>query len=197
MTETRKATFRRPYIKLTHILSSDSRRKQKTNPSAAERDSVELWTGCLNGEGRQRALPLEAFSPKWNKRPTRVQRALRHRARHNPGTRFVEVKTGSVSKNPQKLLSFQYLYIIHTIHRVHNFIFFSVASDFKLTSDGEKKQNERKKKQPACYLHVTLQLFTLIKQNNNRMPWRGQCVYRQLQNSDKNHIGVKYFQRFL
>lgn len=39
-------------------------------------------------------------------------------------------------KKPQKLLSFQYLYIIHTIHRVHNF--FSVASDFKLTSDGEK-----------------------------------------------------------
>lgn len=81
-------------------------------------------------------LCLSKLSPKKNQ--TRVQRALRHRARPNPGTHFVEVKTGSVSKkkNPQKLLSFQYLYIIHTIHRVHNF--FSVASDFKLTSDGEK-----------------------------------------------------------
>lgn len=55
---------------------------------------------------------------------------------------------------------------VHYSHNSQSSQFFSVASDFKLTSDGEKKLNERKEKQqPACYLHVTLQLFTLIKRS--------------------------------
>lgn len=114
----------------------EKNKKTKTNPSAAESDSVELWTGCLNGEGRRRALPLEAFSQKKpnpcaESAPTPSPPQPRHSLRR--GQDWLSFKK---KKKPQKLLSFQYLYIIHTIHRVHNF--FSVASDFKLTSDGEK-----------------------------------------------------------
>lgn len=121
--------------------------RTKTNPSAAGSDSVELWTGT-------RALPLRAFSQKNQTTKTKpCAETIRARpdpirpdpTRPDPDTHFVKVQTGSVSKNPRNYFPFTICTLFTQFTEFTTF-FFSVASDFKLTFDGEKKKEIKRRR---------------------------------------------------
>lgn len=78
------------------MILEKKQKKQKQKQTRRLQEAT-VWS-CEPDVWTQRdadVLCLSKLSPKKTTQ-TRVQRALRHRARPNPGTHVVEVKTGSV-----------------------------------------------------------------------------------------------------